>query len=61
LFKYAPEKLVGLDDGDIEFYHRIRNQLYHKGTGLGVDEGHLSAYRQIASVLLNNLFNTMIQ
>ena len=60
LFKYAGNRVVGLDDGDIEHYHRIRNQLYHDGTGLSVDERYLSAYRQIASVLLNNLFGVEI-
>lgn len=56
LFSKARPKLAGLDDGDIEHYHRIRNQLYHNGTGLGVDRRYLHAYRQIAAVLLNNLF-----
>lgn len=56
LFSKARPKLAGLDDGDIEHYHRIRNQLYHNGTGLGVDRRYLEAYRQIAAVLLNNLF-----
>ncbi|HMW47408.1 MAG TPA: hypothetical protein PKD17_00145 [Cellvibrionaceae bacterium] len=56
LFSKARSKLTGLDDGDIEHYHRIRNQLYHNGTGLGVDRRYLNAYRQIAAVLLNNLF-----
>lgn len=56
LFDKARQKIAGLDDGDIEHYHRIRNQLYHNGTGLGVDRRYLGAYRQIAAVLLNNLF-----
>ena len=56
IFSKARGKLTGLDDGDIEHYHRIRNQLYHNGTGLGVDRRYLGAYRQIAAVLLNNLF-----
>lgn len=56
LFSKARTRLAGLDDGDIEHYHRIRNQLYHNGTGLGVDRRYLDAYRQIAAVLLNNLF-----
>jgi hypothetical protein len=56
LFNKARFKLAGLDDGDIEHYHRIRNQLYHNGTGLGVDRRYLDAYRQIAAVLLDNLF-----
>lgn len=60
LFDNASSKLVGLDSSDIEHYHRIRNQLYHNGTGLGVDERYLFAYRQIASVLLNNLFGVEV-
>jgi len=56
LFNKSRSKLSGLDDGDIEHYHRIRNKLYHDGTGLSVDRRYLDAYRQIAAVLLNNLF-----
>ncbi|MER2162839.1 MAG: hypothetical protein ABS921_01815 [Psychrobacter alimentarius] len=56
VFHRAQSKLSGLNDSDIEHYHRIRNQLYHNGTGLGVDRRYLVAYRQIAAVLLDNLF-----
>jgi hypothetical protein len=58
MFKYASERVSGLDDGDIEHYHRIRNQLYHNGTGFSVDERYLKSYRQIACILLQNLFGT---
>jgi len=61
LFKYASSKLTGLDDGDIEHYHRIRNKLYHDGTGLSVDKNYLLAYRQIAAILLNNLFAVSVK
>jgi len=61
LFKYSPEKLVGIDEVDVEHYHRIRNKLYHDGTGLSVDEEYLIAYRGIAGVLLNNLFDISIK
>ena len=57
LFKHAPQRVSGLDDGDIDHYHRIRNKLYHDGTGLSVDEQYLLAYRRIAEILLQNLFN----
>ena len=60
LYKCAASKLVGIDSADIEFYHRIRNKLYHEGTGLSVDEKHLQAYRGIAGVLLKNLFNIIL-
>ena len=54
---HAPTRLSGLDDiADIEQYHRIRNILYHSGTGLSVDEEYLLAYRGIAEVLVQNLF-----
>ena len=32
LEKYCEGKLEGLDLGEIEWYHRIRNQLYHQGS-----------------------------
>ncbi len=60
LFKHTPSKLVGIDETDIEHYHRIRNTLYHDGTGLSVDDEYLIAYRDIAGVLLQNLFNVSI-
>lgn len=60
LFKYASEKLVGIDETDIEHYHRIRNTLYHNGTGLSVDDEYLIAYRDIAGILLNNLFDVSV-
>jgi hypothetical protein len=56
LWEHAGAKLTGIDKDDIEHYHRIRNTLYHDGTGLSVDEQYLLAYRQIAVLLLKNLF-----
>lgn len=56
LVKYAANRLVGIDPMDIEFYHRLRNKLYHDGTGLAVDESHISAYFTIAKLLLSKLF-----
>jgi hypothetical protein len=61
VFRHASERVAGLDDGDIEHYHRIRNQLYHDGTGLSVDERYLKAYRQIACILLENLFDVSFE
>lgn len=61
LFKYADEKLIGIDPGDIEHYHRIRNTLYHDGTGLAVDQEYLKAYFILAKLLLKRLFNIDFQ
>lgn len=55
-WRNAGNRVAGLDEADIEHYHRIRNKLYHDGTGLSVDEQYLLAYRQIAVLLLRNLF-----
>jgi hypothetical protein len=56
LWQHAGARLVGIDEADIEHYHRIRNKLYHDGTGLSVDEQYLLAYRQIAVLLIKTLF-----
>lgn len=61
LFAHASGRLQGLDPADIEHYHRIRNTLYHEGTGLSVDEQYLVAYRTIAAVLLKSLFGVVVQ
>jgi len=61
LVKYAANRLVGIDPMDIEFYHRLRNTLYHDGTGLAVDENHIFAYFTIAKLLLSKLFDIEYQ
>ncbi|SFN90801.1 hypothetical protein SAMN05660284_02499 [Formivibrio citricus] len=37
LEQHAPDKLDGIDLGTIEWYHRLRNELYHQGNGLTVE------------------------
>ena len=37
LEEFASDKLEGVDLGSIEWYHRLRNQLYHQGYGLSVE------------------------
>lgn len=60
LWKNASAQLIGIEATDVEHYHRIRNKLYHDGTGLSVDEDYLMAYRQIAIIMLKNLFNVVL-
>ena len=60
LWRHAGPRLTGMDEADIEHYHRIRNKLYHDGTGLSVDEQYLLAYRQIAALLLKHLFGVAL-
>ncbi len=56
LFEHAANRLTGVDPADIEHYHRIRNKLYHEGTGLSVDDQYLAAYRSIADLFILDLF-----
>lgn len=42
--------------GEIEWYHRLRNQLYHQGNGLTVERDKVEVYAELANVLFANLF-----
>lgn len=56
LDEVAPGRLVGLDLADFEWYHRLRNQLYHEGNGITVEREHVEVYAEMAIQLLCNLF-----
>jgi len=56
LDRFAADKLSGVGLGDIEWYHRLRNQLYHSGNGITVERARAEAYFQIAGALFENLF-----
>jgi len=56
LEKYASDKLDGINLGEIEWYHRIRNELYHQGNGLTVERDKVEVYAELANVLFANLF-----
>jgi hypothetical protein len=54
--KHANAKLGGIDLGEIEWYHRLRNQLYHQGNGLTVERDKVQVYAELANILFENLF-----
>lgn len=56
LEKHAIDKLDGIELGEIEWYHRLRNQLYHQGNGLTVERDKVEIYSQLAITLFRNLF-----
>jgi hypothetical protein len=56
LEKYGASNLGSLDLGEIEWYHRLRNQLYHQGNGLTVERAKAEVYGQLAAALFENLF-----
>lgn len=56
LEEHASNKIVDLDIGEIEWYHRLRNELYHQGNGLTVERQKVETYAVIARVIFKNLF-----
>jgi hypothetical protein len=50
------EKLRGIDLGTIEWYHRLRNQLYHDGNGLTIERDKVEIYAELAHLLYEKLF-----
>jgi hypothetical protein len=56
LEEHADDLIRGIALGDIEWFHRIRNNLYHEGNGITVDVEHLKTYRAVAGILFQNLF-----
>lgn len=58
--EYAADRLEGVELGDLEWYHRIRNMLYHEGSGVTVESAKATAYLELAKLLLKNLFGEQI-
>jgi hypothetical protein len=56
LEEVASSKLEGVDLGVIEWYHRLRNELYHQGFGLSIEREKVEIYAELAQILLKNLF-----
>lgn len=61
LEEFDSSRLNGIDLGDIEWFHRLRNQLYHDGNGITVEKEKVEAYAEIAKILFNNLFGVEIE
>jgi hypothetical protein len=60
LEEFAARKLDGVDLASIEWYHRLRNQLYHQGYGLSVEREKVEIYAELANALFKNLFGTTV-
>lgn len=56
LEEHAPAVLEGIDLGEVEWFHRLRNQLYHQGNGLTVEREKVEVYATLAGLLFQNLF-----
>lgn len=60
LEQYAAPKISGIELGEIEWFHRLRNQLYHQGNGLTVDRDKVEIYSEIAKLLFESLFKEQL-
>jgi hypothetical protein len=56
LEEHAGQYLNRIDLGDIEWFHRLRNQLYHQSNGLTVARDQVEVYAELAKLLFKNLF-----
>lgn len=54
---HAGDRLQGIGLDDIEWYHRLRNQLYHSGNGITVERAKVETYVALASGLFHGLFD----
>lgn len=53
---HAPEKLRGVNLAEIEWFHRLRNELYIRVNGLTVERIKVEVYAELAKLLFTNLF-----
>lgn len=57
---HASDKIVGVNIGEIEWYHRLRNELYHQGNGLTVERKKVEVYAELANILFEGLFGVRL-
>ena len=60
LEKVSPDKLSGVKLEEIEWFHNLRNHLYHEGNGITVEKQKVEMYFEIAKIMLSNLFEVDI-
>jgi len=61
LESHCQDKLLGIDLAEVEWYHRLRNQLYHQGNGLTVEREKVAVYAELARLLFANLLDVNIE
>lgn len=57
----AGQRLHGINLSHVEFYHEIRNKLYHQGNGITVPTDQSKGYADIAVQLLKRLLGVDLQ
>lgn len=61
LEKNSGDRINSIDLGEIEWYHGLRNKLYHDGSGLTVGKDKIDVYFALASQLFEALFDEKIE
>ncbi len=61
LEKHAADRLEGIALDEVEWFHRIRNELYHTGQGVTVEIAKAEAYMAIVQLLFSNLFGVGLE
>lgn len=56
LEEHAGNRIIGIPIEDIEWFHGLRNHLYHQGNGLTVERRNLQIYAELAQQLFEALF-----
>lgn len=57
---YARDRINGIDLTHINWYHRLRNTLYHEGNGLTIEKEKVTIYSELAHQLFTSLFGFRI-
>lgn len=55
--RHAQDAILGLNLGEFEWFHRLRNELYHQGNGLTVEKRNLEVYAELCERLFRALFS----
>lgn len=61
LEKHCASKMEGIELAVIDWYHRLRNELYHQGNGLTVERDKVIVYAETARLLFRRLFGFDIE
>ena len=56
----AKDKVRGVNLGHIEWFHRLRNTLYHEGNGITIEKTKVVTYANIADQLFENLYGSRL-
>ena len=58
LQRYAGSRIAQDDLNDLEYFHRLRNQLYHEAPGLTVSPEDVDTYLQLGKMMMKELLDS---